>query len=77
MSLERTVQVAIELSFCSWLVAVRIPGVEKARIHKVEGGNTKALLTRISDFRGHAASKLGQPANVACCFEAGRDGFGL
>src|SRR5271168_47600 len=35
---EHTVHVAIELSFSSWLVAVRLPGVEKSRLHHIEGG---------------------------------------
>jgi transposase len=34
-------------------------------------------LTLIDDLRSRVASKLGGQINVACCFEAGRDGFWL
>ena len=43
-----------------------------------KGGDTAALLTLIDDLRSRVATKLGGgPINVACCFEAGRDGFWL
>jgi transposase len=77
MPSENTVYVAIELSFSSWLVAVRLPGAEKPRLHRVEGGNAAALLALIAEQRSHVAAKLGGTADVACCFEAGRDGFWL
>ena len=41
------------------------------------GGDTAALLTVIAELRSRASAKLGRPADVACCFEAGRDGFWL
>ena len=68
--------VAIELSVSSWIVAVRLPGSEKSRLHRVEGGDTAALLTliRICD---RALRPSSAAADVACCFEAGRDGFWL
>ncbi len=34
-------------------------------------------MTLIDDLRSRALTKLGGPVNVACCFEAGRDGFWL
>lgn len=77
MPSDNTVHVAIELSFSSWLVAVRLPGAEKPRLHRVEGGNTAALLTLIAEQRSHVTAKLSGIADVACCFEAGRDGFWL
>jgi transposase len=77
MPSDNTVHVTIELSFSSWLVAVRLPGAEKPRLHRVEGGNTTALLALIAEQRSHATAKLGWIADVACCFEAGRDGFWL
>ena len=64
-------------SHSSWVVAVRLPDVEKSRLHRLEGGDTAALLTLIDDLRSRVATKLGGPVNVACCFEAGRDGFWL
>jgi hypothetical protein len=41
---ENTIHIAIELSVSSWLVAVWLPGAEKSRLHRIEGGDTKALL---------------------------------
>src|ERR1700757_747588 len=77
MPSENTVYVAIELSFSSWLVAARLPGIQKVRLHRVEGGNTGALLTLIGELRSRASRELDRTADLACCFEAGRDGFWL
>ena len=41
------------------------------------GGDTAALLALAETLRARAAAKLGAPVRVACCFEAGRDGFWL
>jgi transposase len=75
MSFANTVRVAIELSLSSWLVGVRLPGAEKSQMHRVEGGDAVALLALIATPRSCASGKLGAPVDVACCFEAGRDGF--
>jgi len=77
MPSENTIYVAIELSFSSWLVAARLPGAQKVRLHRIEGGNTAALLALIGDLRSSASRKLDRTADLACCFEAGRDGFWL
>ena len=77
MPSENTVHVAIELAISSWLVAARLPGAEKVRLHRIEGGDTAALLALIAELRSSASRKLGGVAEVACCFEAGRDGFWL
>lgn len=77
MPSENTVHVAIELSVSSWLVAARLPGIDKSRLHRLEGGDTVSLLRIIADFRAQASARLGSTAEVACCFEAGRDGFWL
>jgi transposase len=77
MPSENTVHVAIELGVSSWLIAARLPGAGKSRLHRIEGGNTAALLALIAELRSRAASKLGGAADVICCFEAGRDGFWL
>jgi transposase len=77
MPSENRVLIAIELSVSSWFVAVRLPGSEKSRLHRVEGGDTTALLALIRDLRSRAENKLRHAADVACCFEAGRDGFWL
>jgi hypothetical protein len=39
-----TVHLAIELSRSAWLVAARLPGVEKPSLHRIGGGDTAALL---------------------------------
>ncbi len=77
MPSENIVYVSIELSVASWLVAARLPNTEKLRLHRLEGGDTAALLRVIAEVRSRASAKLGGPADVACCFEAGRDGFWL
>ena len=55
----------------------RPPSVEKSRLHHIERGDTTALLALIAELRTRASTKLGKPAEVVCCFEAGRDGFWL
>jgi transposase len=77
MPSETIVHVAIELSTSSWLVAARLPGAKRPRLHRIEGGDAAALLTLIAELRSRASFKLGGVAEVACCFEAGRDGFWL
>ena len=72
MPSENRVLIAIELSVSSWFVAVRLPGSEKSRLHRVEGGDTTALLALIRDLRSRAETKLRHAADVACCFEAAR-----
>jgi transposase len=77
MPADNTVYVSIELSVSSWLVATRLPGIEKSRLQRLEGGDAVGLLKTIAELRLKASAKLGSTANVVCCFEAGRDGFWL
>ncbi|MGY3622312.1 transposase [Bradyrhizobium sp. USDA 10063] len=77
MPADNTVYVSIELSVSSWLVAARLPGIEKSRLHRVKGGDAATLLKTMADLRLKASAGLGRPADLACCFEAGRDGFWL
>jgi transposase len=78
MSFNNTIHIAIELSVSSWLVAVRTPGSEKARLHRIEGGESAALLALITSVRTRESAKSGHSdIGVSCCFEAGRDGFWL
>ncbi len=77
MSPDNVAYIAIELSVTSWLVAARLPGAEKPRLHRIEGGDTAALLGLIAELRSRASAKGGRLAKVVCCFEAGRDGFWL
>ena len=72
-----TILVAIELSTATWLVAVRVPGSEKPHLHRVDGGDTAALLALIASVRARAARQLNAEIGIVCCFEAGRDGFWL
>lgn len=74
---ENTVRIAIELSVSSWLIAVRLPGADKSRLHRIEGGDATSLVALISEVRSRASTKCGTTIDVACCFEAGRDGFWL
>jgi hypothetical protein len=53
---EVTIRVAVELSHSSWIVAGRLPDVEKSWLHRLEGGDTAALLTLIDDLRSREAS---------------------
>lgn len=77
MPSENTLHIAIELSFSSWLVASRLLGTDRPRLHRVEGGDTAALLALIAELRSAASIRLSGAVEVACCFEAGRDGFWL
>src|SRR6202048_4072853 len=72
-----TILLAIELSASTWLVAARVPGLEKPHLHRIDGGDTAALLSLISSLRARAARGLDATIGVVCCFEAGRDGFWL
>jgi transposase len=74
---ENIVHIAIELSASSWLIGARLPDSDKVRWHRVEGGDTKALLALIDELRSRSASKPSGMAEMICCFEAGRDGFWL
>ena len=77
MPFENSVHIAIELSASSWLMAARLPGINKPRLHRLEGGDAAALLGAVADFRAQASARLGVVVEVVCCFEAGRDGFWL
>src|SRR3978361_2223909 len=77
MSSKTAIYVAIELSASSWLLAARLPGIKKARVDGLESGDTRGLLKILADLRSQGSTKLGMTADLACCFEAGRDGFWL
>jgi transposase len=76
-SSANTIHVAIELSNTLWLVGTRLPGGGKPRMHRLAAGDVTRLLTLLADLRARLTANLGQAADVACCFEAGRDGFWL
>src|SRR3954469_24982407 len=82
MPSENIIHIAIDLSVSSCLVAARLPGADKSRLHRLTGGDTTALLALIAELRARASAKLGQAVlgqavEVAYCFEAGRDGVWL
>jgi transposase len=72
-----TLFVALELSRSTWLVALHSPAADKVGQHRLAGGDAEGLLELITRKRAQAAEKLGRPVRVACCFEAGHDGFWL
>jgi transposase len=74
---ENVIIIAIELSRSTWLVAARLPGVEKARLNKIDAGDTAALLAYLSSLRARVLARTGAATALHCCFEAGRDGFWL
>ncbi|MFD1984536.1 IS110 family transposase [Mesorhizobium newzealandense] len=77
IDLENVITIAIELSRSEWLVASRLPGVEKPRFLKIDAGDTAALLSHFSSLQARVFSRSGAAPAVCCCFEAGRDGFWL
>ena len=50
---------------------------QKPHLHRIDGGDTAALLALISSLQARAARGLDAAIDVVCCFEAGRDGFWL
>ena len=76
-TINPTIHLAIELSASTWLVAAHVPGSEKPHLHRIDGGDTAALLALISSLRDRVARRLDTAIGVVCCFEAGRDGFWL
>lgn len=72
-----TLFVALELSRSTWLVALHSPTADKVSQHRLDDGDTDGLLALITRKRGQAEKKIGWPLRVACCFEAGYDGFWL
>lgn len=74
---DNVITIAIELSRSTWLVAARLPGVEKPRLHKIDAGDTTALLAHLSLLRARVAGRSYATPGLVCCFEAGCDGFWL
>lgn len=66
--------VALELSNSLWLVGTRVPGAQKSHMHRVSAGDTAALLGLLTGLQSCQRTQ-GDPAPIAVCFEAGRDGF--
>src|SRR5215218_8468193 len=62
-----TIFLAFELSGTSWLVALHAPDADKVERHRLPAGVAAEVLGLIARTK----------ARVACCYEAGRDGFWL
>ena len=71
---SNTILVALELSNSIWLVGTRLPDAQKSRMHRISAGDTAALLMLFDGLRSHRPPS-DHSARIACCFEAGRDGF--
>lgn len=71
---SNTTLVALELSNSVWLVGTRSAGAQKSRMHRISAGDTAALLALFEGLRPKQRASE-DTAPVACCFEAGRDGF--
>jgi transposase len=75
---EPHINLAIELSASTWLVAAQLPTSDKIGMHRLDAGDTAALLDLIRKLQARVRAKLGcTEVTVASCFEAGRDGFWL
>lgn len=70
-----TILVALELSNSMWLVGTRMPQAKKSQMHRIDAGDTSALLKLLAGLRARCEGKSRVAAPIACCFEAGRDGF--
>ena len=77
VDIDPVIYLAIELSASTWLVASKIPTSEKTGLHRMEAGDSQALLALIANLRKKLATKLGMEVAVVSCFEAGRDGVWL
>ena len=58
MPSENIIHIAIELSVSSWFVAARLPGADKTRLQRLEGGDAAALLAHIAELRLRTSVKL-------------------
>ena len=77
IDIDPVIYLAIELSASTWLVVSKIPTSEKTGLHRMEAGNSQALIALIADLRKKVSAKLDVESAVMSCFEAGRDGFWL
>ncbi len=76
--IEPNIYLAIELSASTWLVAARLPTSDKIGMHRMDAGDTAALLGPIRKLQARVGATLGRnDVTVTSCFEAGRDAFWL
>jgi transposase len=72
-----TIFLGLELSGTSWLVALHAPDADKMERHRLPAGSASGVLGLIARTQARVARRLGTTPRVACCYEAGRDGFWL
>lgn len=71
-----TLIAVIEMGLASWLVAGRVPGVDRNPLKK-QDPDPNALLARLHQWRDDSIRGGGAITRIAVAFEAGRDGFWL
>lgn len=73
---DNTLIAVIEMGLASWLIAGRIPDINRNPLRK-QDPDPEALLARLHRWRDEAV-QAGHPiTRIAVAFEAGRDGFWL
>ena len=74
---ENTTLIAvIEMGLASWLIAGRVPGVNRSPLRKLDP-DPKMLLARLHRWRDEAIQAGRMITRIAVAYEAGRDGFWL
>ena len=69
--IEDRIFAAIELSKSTWVVAIRLPAVDKVSIFRIPGGQFDKLWALLERVR----ERVGHPVEICTCYEAGYDGF--
>jgi transposase len=74
---ENTTLIAvIEMGLASWLIAGRVPGVNRSPLRKLDP-DPKMLMARLHRWRDEAIQAGRTITRIAVAYEAGRDGFWL
>ena len=74
---ENTTLIAvIEMGLASWLIAGRVPGVNRSPLRKLDP-EPEMLLARLHRWRDEAIQAGRTMTRIAVAYEAGRDGFWL
>ena len=69
--------VAIELSKSKWVVAIRLPHLDKVSLFEIAGGDVDRLLGLLNRAGAAAAAQGCEAAEICTCYVAGYDGFWL
>jgi transposase len=69
--------VAIELSKAKWVVALRVPHLDKVSLFEIAGGDAERLLGLLDRARAAVAAQGCDAPEIYTCYEAGYDGFWL